>query len=159
MPTASTADDPYAFLSSFDTVFLIDDSASMGWGNSWKETGDALASITPICTAHDSDGIDVYFLNTKSAAHHRNITTAGQVIEIFQTVRPRGGTPTGQRLNDILKPYMKHFEELKIKEREDECKPLNVIVITDGMPSDDVESVIVKVAQKLDQLEADPWQM
>ncbi|KAK0740058.1 hypothetical protein B0T18DRAFT_392955 [Schizothecium vesticola] len=32
----STPDDPYAFLSTFDTVFVIDDSGSMA-GHSWRE--------------------------------------------------------------------------------------------------------------------------
>lgn len=66
--SGSISDDPYAFLSSFDTVFLIDDSGSMA-GRSWRETGDAIRAITPICTSHDSDGIDLYFLNTPNRAH------------------------------------------------------------------------------------------
>ena len=59
---ASAPDDPYAFLSEFDTVFLIDDSGSMA-GRSWAETEAAISAITPVCTAHDADGIDVHFLN------------------------------------------------------------------------------------------------
>lgn len=38
-------------------------------------------------------------------------------------------------------------------------KPLNIIVITDGMPTDDPESVIIAAARKLDQLEAPAWQV
>jgi hypothetical protein len=38
-------------------------------------------------------------------------------------------------------------------------KPLNIIVITDGVPSDDVESVIVRAAKRLDQCNAKPWQV
>ena len=38
-------------------------------------------------------------------------------------------------------------------------KPLNVIVVTDGVPSDDVESVIVAAARKLDRWEAPAWQV
>jgi len=102
----------------------------MSWGNSWLETSRALESITPICTAHDTDGIDIYFLNQKTLPHHRNVTTASQVIEIFQTVRPRGGTPTGQRLNAILKEYLGRYEAEKKRGKEGEVKPLNVIVIT-----------------------------
>lgn len=63
----SIPDDPYAFLSTFDTVFLVDDSGSMA-GQSWREAGDLLRAIAPICTSHDSDGIDVYFLNTPNRA-------------------------------------------------------------------------------------------
>ncbi|KAI7305318.1 hypothetical protein KC315_g14743, partial [Hortaea werneckii] len=112
------ADDPYAFLTSFDTVFLIDDSGSMA-GSRWRETALALQTITPICTAHDSDGIDIYFLNTPSSSHHENITSSATVREIFQTVRPGGGTPTGQRLNQIIKPYLRKYER-----EGDACKPM-----------------------------------
>ncbi|KAF9776729.1 hypothetical protein IL306_005058, partial [Fusarium sp. DS 682] len=37
----TSAEDRYAFLSTFDTVFVIDDSGSMA-GRSWREVRDAL---------------------------------------------------------------------------------------------------------------------
>jgi uncharacterized protein YegL len=152
-PADQGADDPYTFLTSFDTIFLIDDSGSM-LGSRWRETGEALETITPICTAHDRDGIDIYFLNTKDSDFHHNVTSAGTVREIFQTVRPGGGTPTGQRLNSILKPYLRRFEA-----HPDTVKPINIICITDGEPSDDVESPLIAAAKKLDKLEAPAWQI
>ncbi len=151
---STTADNPYAFLSTFDTVFLIDDSGSMA-GRSWKETAQALKAITPICTAHDADGIDVYFLNEKDSSEYRNITRAADVDAIFHSVRPRGGTPTGSRLNAILKPYLAALE----RKGADNVKPLNLIVITDGVASDDVESVIIAAAKKLDRWDAPAWQI
>ncbi|KAF2085445.1 hypothetical protein K490DRAFT_67603 [Saccharata proteae CBS 121410] len=151
--TAPAADDRYAFLSSFDTIFLIDDSGSMA-GRSWRETRKALETITPICTAHDADGIDIFFLNHPDSPFHHNVTLSSTVGEIFSTVRPRGGTPTGQRLNQILKPYLQKYER-----EGDATKPLNVIVITDGEPSDDVESVIISAAKKLDRFDAPAWQV
>ncbi|KAI7652575.1 hypothetical protein KC322_g18733, partial [Hortaea werneckii] len=147
------ADDPYAFLTSFDTVVLIDDSGSMA-GSRWRETALALETITPICTAHDSDGIDIYFLNTPSSSYHHNVTSSATVREIFQTVRPGGGTPTGQRLNQIIKPYLRKYER-----EGDACKPMNIICITDGEPSDDVESPLIAAAKKLDKLDAPAWQL
>ena len=150
-PAASVADDRYAFLSSFDTVFLIDDSGSMA-GRSWRETGHALETITPICTAHDADGIDIYFLNARQAYQH--ITSTAAVKEVFRTVRPQGGTPTGQRLSQILRPYMQRYAA-----SPETTKPLNIIVITDGEPSDDVESPIISAAKKLDRLDAPAWQV
>lgn len=167
MPGAmqSTEDSPYAFLTQFDTIFLIDDSGSMA-GRSWRETGAALASITPICTAHDSDGIDIYFLNHRnsqnSAGGYTNITTTIGVESIFNSVRPMGGTPTGTRLGHILKPYLAQVEaaiERQAHGQEVTVKPLNIIVVTDGVPSDDVESVIVQAAKKLDAWNAVPWQV
>jgi adenosylhomocysteinase len=100
------ADDQYAFLRSFDTVFLIDDSGSMA-GRSWRETGKALETITPICTQRDADGIDIYFLNHPDSSIYKNVTLASTVIEIFQTVRPNKSTPTGQRLDKILTEMLK----------------------------------------------------
>lgn len=150
-PQADTADDAYAFLSTFDTIFLIDDSGSMA-GSRWRETGDAIARIAPICTAHDHDGIDIHFLNHPSS--FANITRAATVSEIFQSVRPSGGTPTGQRLNKLLKAYLKTYAAAP-----ETTKPINIICITDGEPSDDVESPLISAAKKLDKLDAPAWQV
>ncbi|MCJ1255123.1 hypothetical protein MMC24_002939 [Lignoscripta atroalba] len=154
-PNSTPVDDPYTFLSTFDTIFLIDDSGSMA-GRSWRETSQALSSITPICTAHDSDGIDIFFLNHRDNVEYQNITSSADVERIFQTVRPMGGTPTGTRLNAILKPYLRDIEA---KGGAEAVKPLNIIVITDGVPSDDVESVVINAAKKLDKWDAPAWQV
>lgn len=148
-------DDRYAFLSSFDTIFLIDDSGSMA-GRSWRETGKALETITPICTAHDADGIDIYFLNNPDSTRYRNVTTPATVTEIFTSVRPMGGTPTGQRLSQILRPYLQEYQAAPESAKP---KPINIIVITDGEPSDDVESPIIAAAKKLDKYDAPAWQV
>ena len=164
---AVSSDSPYAFLTQFDTVFLIDDSGSMA-GRSWRETTAALSAITPICTTHDANGIDIYFLNHRNThaggtlGGYENITTTSAVENIFKSVRPLGGTPTGTRLNQILKPYLSELEnsiEQESHGHEPTVKPLNIIVITDGVPSDDVESVIVNAAKKLDSYSAEPWQV
>ena len=156
MQTSSNAgsdNDPYAFLTSFDTVFVIDDSGSMV-GRSWAETQRALEAITPICTAHDADGIDIFFLNAPDSEFYQNITSVATVREIFTSVRPRGQTPLGTKLNRILRPYLEKYA------RDPEgTKPMNVIVITDGEPSDDPESTIIYAARKLNTLDAPPWQV
>lgn len=151
----SSADDRFAFLSTFDTLFLIDDSGSMA-GRSWRETVAALQWITPVCTAHDADGIDIHFLNhaADDPTRYRNITSTEMVQHIFNTVTPQGGTPTGIRLHHILKPYLQRF-----KANPAGTKPLNIVVITDGVPSDDVESVIINAAKQLDKLDAPAWQV
>lgn len=171
--TVTTPEDQYAFLSSFDTIFLVDDSGSMV-GRSWREVQSALSSITPICTAHDADGVDIYFLNHRSpypasqsqgkpSGGYANVTDAAAVERIFTSVRPGGMTPTGTRLNHILKAYLRHYEAAVDRAGGDpdgtDVKPINVIMITDGVPSDDPESVLLSVAQKLDKLEAPPHQV
>lgn len=178
--TCSTAEDPYAFLSKFDTIFLIDDSGSMA-GRSWRETKQAMKEILPIIFSHDQDGPDIYFMNHRSndvgspeepwkaTSGYRNvIRETGRtsmreqftVEELFTMTQPRGATPTGTRLGHILRPYMKAYAEQVRATGDEAClTPLNIIVVTDGVPSDDVESVIVQVAGKLDALGAPPWQV
>ncbi|KAL8858098.1 MAG: hypothetical protein Q9178_005275 [Gyalolechia marmorata] len=151
---STNPDSEFAFLSTFDTKFLIDDSGSMA-GRSWREVADALATIAPICTSFDSDGIDIYFLNERHSSEYEHITSKDDVQRIFNSVRPRGGTPTGCRLDSILRPYLRSCEQ----KGPENCKPMNIIVITDGVPTDDVESPIIAAARKLDKLDAPAWQV
>ncbi|KAA8572984.1 hypothetical protein EYC84_003529 [Monilinia fructicola] len=158
---------PYALLSKFDTVLLIDDSSSMEWGSAptaWQQVFLALQTIAPIITAYDADGIDVYFMNYLSkssgnvsegvaATGFYKIQDAAAVEEIWSMVdRPSGITPTGERIRYILAPYMKRLKKETKAGRD--VKPLNLIVITDGAASDDPESEIVKIARDLDKLDA-----
>jgi hypothetical protein len=123
-------------------------------GDNWKQTRDALAAITPICTKYDSDGIDIYFLNAPDNPYYHNVKSSSTVAEIFSSVRPRGATPTGQKLHDILKRYLNDFSK-----RGESMKPLNIIIITDGEATDDVESTLIAAAKKLDRHEAPAWQI
>jgi hypothetical protein len=139
-------------------------------GQNWTSAANAIAAIAPICTAYDPDGIDIYFLNQPptSNAYH-NITTPSQVHEIFTSVTPRGATPVGKRLNDILKPYMARVERMHAGQKNRSngvdaesrfyVRPVNIIVITDGVFTDDAESVIMGVARKLDSVDAIAWQV
>ncbi|KAI5927907.1 hypothetical protein F4810DRAFT_162994 [Camillea tinctor] len=157
-------DDQYAFLSTFDTVLLIDDSYSMT-GDRWSETEEVLNALLPVCVSHDQDGIDLYFLNhmtrdggdeSSVGTGYRNVTEVSTVQRIFSKVRPTGVTYTGRRLRDILGTYMRYYEaHISAPGGETTCvKPINVIVITDGQPSDDPESIIVETAKRLDALRA-----
>lgn len=163
----TTPEDPYAFLTTFDTVFVIDDSGSMR-GRSWREVREALRTITPICSDHDSDGLDIYFLNHKSqlaadprsgkaAGGYRGFKNAAAVAALFESIQPFGGTPTGTRLQNIIKPYIQLLEANK--DDMESVKPVNIIVITDGVPSDDVEGVLLNAAKKLDRIDAPPYQV
>lgn len=77
--------------------------------------------MTPICAARDDDGLDVYFLNYRSGApetldgkaagRYYNIREADEVTRIFETTTPRGRTPMGKRLEEILGAYMGRLEK------------------------------------------------
>lgn len=134
-------------------------------GRNWREAGEVLSSITEVCTKRDKDGIDIYFLNHQSSSKggkgkadggYYNINNPRTVNSIFRDVQPTKQTPTGQRLQSILKPYV---NELSKASDMDDVKPVNIIVITDGYPSDDPESVIVQHARKLDNLDAPAYQV
>uniref|UniRef100_A0A093UMA2 VWFA domain-containing protein n=1 Tax=Talaromyces marneffei PM1 TaxID=1077442 RepID=A0A093UMA2_TALMA len=164
-------DDKYAFLTKFDTIFLVDDSSSMA-GQLWREAGEAIAAITPICTKYDPDGIDIFFLNHRSTFNqsgggYHSVKSPSSVQGIFRSVKPMDATPVGQRLREILFPYLHRIE--KMAANTDEygnllnsalaVRPINVIVITDGAFSDDAESVILNAARTLDRCQAIPWQI
>ncbi|KFA79919.1 hypothetical protein S40288_09995, partial [Stachybotrys chartarum IBT 40288] len=159
IPGISDEDDEFAFLSKYDTIFVIDDSGSMR-GSSWVEVKQVLQQITPICTKHDKDGIDLYFLNHftaddpgngKARGGYYNINSEERVEEIFKTVGPTYMTDTEARLRDILEPYMTAYAHASDKES---VKPVNIIVITDGVPTDNPKNAIVEYARRLDQLNA-----
>ncbi|KAH8699044.1 hypothetical protein BGW36DRAFT_257949, partial [Talaromyces proteolyticus] len=167
---ASADDSQYAFLGQFDTIFLVDDSGSME-GRRWREAEAAIAAITPICTQHDTDGIDIYFLNHRNRATqsgaYTNITTPSAVQHIFRQVRPQGMTPVGQRLRNVLLPYLKRVRTMaentndygELKNQNLAVRPINIIAITDGAFSDDVESVVLNAARNLDKANVVPWQV
>ncbi|CAI7598961.1 unnamed protein product [Penicillium glandicola] len=208
-PEEPESDSQYAFLGEFHTVFLVDDSSSMR-GELWEEAREAIAAIAPVCTKHDSEGIDIYFINHRSNPNsnpnystdysssynynynytnnpsqrpkfgtggYHNIRTAQRVSEIFASVRPSGGTGVGRRLFDILDPYTKLVEATEatrrarndisgsgpfVKPAEPESvKPMNIITITDGVFTDDAESILIHTAQMLDgpSCRAVPWQV
>lgn len=173
-------EDKYASLSKYHTVFLIDDSNSMT-GRSWHETKRVLLEIFPIIFTHDSKGPDIYFMNHKSfdkgnpdepwkaGSGYRNVVEfkaptssyeRRSIDELFKMTTPHDSTPTAERLGDILRPYMRWYERQVAATDDEAClKPLNIIVITDGEPSDDVGSIVVQTARRLDAIQAPPWQL
>ncbi|MCJ1266847.1 hypothetical protein MMC22_006732 [Lobaria immixta] len=152
------------FLRKFDTIFLIDDSFSMisGGSTSWDQAKIVLEAIVPVCAYFDKDGIDIYFLNASDKAEYKKIKDPKEVKKIFEHVTPDSGTPTGQRLKDILNPYLRDFETyVKASKGIQRPKPVNIIVITDGKPNnpDELENYIINTAKKLDALDADYFQV
>lgn len=87
------------------TIFVVDDSGSMA-DSSWRET----MNVTPNCTQYNGHGIGVYFLSHSDSSLYKNITSAGTVAEIFQTVRPSGATPTSQCLQIASSARFRAFQ-------------------------------------------------
>ncbi|KAG1743605.1 uncharacterized protein EDB91DRAFT_1081001 [Suillus paluster] len=151
---AESLQDALQTLRNYDTTIIMDDSSSMT-GSLWNEAEQALATLVDVASQYDASaaGIDIQFLNCNATM--KGVTDSRVVHEQFAKFQPCGPTTVGNRLSMILGDY---FGDLyAAKGREDGCKnikPLNVLIITDGASSDDVESVIVYFARLL---EADKW--
>ena len=63
---------------------------------------------------------------------------------------PTGITPTGAKLEELLLEYLLRLEQTLVDPGAPRVKPVNFIVITDGAPTDDPESVITAAARRLD---------
>ncbi|CUA77908.1 hypothetical protein RSOLAG22IIIB_06861 [Rhizoctonia solani] len=146
LPTYRT-ENALEVLREYDIVFLVDDSGSMA-GPRWAEASKALAGVARIASQYDPDGIDIYFLNSQAGGPH--MQTPGDVQKLFQVVQPWGPTPTGRRLDMLLTDYIDRVDHARNK-RERYPKPVNFIVITDGVPTDDPREVIIRAARRLDQ--------
>ncbi|KAF7320826.1 hypothetical protein HMN09_00169100 [Mycena chlorophos] len=148
-----TMEDALQLLIKYDTVILLDDSGSMS-GARWKQAGEALSELAKIAAQYDSDGIDIHFLNHPNSA--MGLTSAEAVRDVFQHVKPRGSTYTGERLDQLLKPYLTRIEEGRIDPdgtpRDvggNVIKRVNFLIITDGEPSDDPVVYIADAGKRL----------
>ncbi|BGP16424.1 hypothetical protein JCM10213_004020 [Rhodosporidiobolus nylandii] len=149
-----------AALAKHDTVFLVDDSGSMQavWD---EQLAPALTGVVDTATRYDSDGVDICFFNSRERCTSRS---SAEILPVFRRVRPRYTTPTKDAVARVLDPYMREFEQWhsggKAKGVQ-RPKPLNLIILTDGAPDQgqNPEDVIVKTAQKLDELRAPPFQV
>lgn len=109
-------------------------------GRLWLEAREALAGLAETASQYDTDGIDVHFLNDRRVG--RNLSSSSAVKALFDVVRPRGITPTGEKLEELLLEYMLQIEAAKDSDERGEgrdllrqIKPVNFIILTDGAPS------------------------
>ncbi|KAG8851897.1 hypothetical protein FRB91_007260 [Serendipita sp. 411] len=93
------------------------------------------------------------FVETRQTSSVRN---RAKVKRLFDSVVPDGITPTGEKLEALLLDYLLRLETAKQQADAGDpsalaaVKPVNYLVITDGAPSDDPETVIVTAARRLD---------
>ncbi|KAJ7938308.1 hypothetical protein B0H13DRAFT_1587800, partial [Mycena leptocephala] len=118
------------------------------------QAGQALEALAETAAKYDADGIDIHFLNSKSVA--LNMKSSVDVRGVFDKVRPGGATPTGERLDQILKPYLRKLENAEIQDdgtpvdgKGEEIKRVNFIVITDGEATDHPKVPVIDAASRL----------
>jgi len=138
LPRPSTLDN---YLREYDVVFLLDDSGSMQ-GERWTEAKNALDGLANyvIDKGWDSDGIDLRFLNSTNRFAFSDINGVqdkGKVAAVIGAISPSGGTPTGARTQTILGEHIDKLNATKGTPGYGQIKPLDLICITDGEPTDD----------------------
>ncbi|PWN37003.1 uncharacterized protein FA14DRAFT_117938 [Meira miltonrushii] len=146
------------FLRAYDTIFIVDDSSSMNVNerpdgsigkSRWEEARDALAGMVELAAKYDDDGVELHFLNSEKCL--LNCHDPRQVKQLFDSIIPEGLTPTGTKLEMLLLQYMDDIETHKQTKAGTPPKKRNYVIITDGTPTDDPESVIVAIASRLDR--------
>ncbi|OCH94283.1 hypothetical protein OBBRIDRAFT_789419 [Obba rivulosa] len=148
-----SVEDALETLRKYNTVIIVDDSGSMQ-GKRWREAREALAALADIASKYDTDGIDVCFLNNSLVG--QEMKSGEGVRALFDRVSPRGITPIGGKLEQLLLYYLDELERAKARADTgnthplDQVKPVNYIILTDGAPTDDPEDVIVTAARRLD---------
>jgi hypothetical protein len=177
VPAPGPGEDNEGFsqLSQFDTIFVVDDTGSMGLPadsnevyipeqtkSRWDVLTRSLQYIANIAAEYDEDGVDIQFLKTRKL-NRSNIQSGQEVLNLLQQVdytKTKGGTYFEEALAPILGPYVQryknYFEKLTRQEEAVEVKPLNVIIITDGADDDEevTEELLVGIAKKLDDMTA-----
>lgn len=137
-----------------DVVLLCDDSGSMiacDYGERWNsDLKMILKYISKIICLFDTDGITLRFFNTSERPEFDNINSPEKIDSIVAGVHPSGGTPIGESLRrKITSPFFNIIRGVNLET----IKPLVVIIITDGEPTDNysnsVETVITSTKNDL----------
>lgn len=111
-------EDQLELLRQYDTIFVIDDSASMQVNEQpdgsigpsrWEEACRALCDFVRLASKYDDDGIDVHFINNDKSLHH--CRDPRDLVRLFHDVVPSGATPTGERLEILLLDYLDAIEQ------------------------------------------------
>ncbi|KAH7105634.1 hypothetical protein BKA62DRAFT_690376 [Auriculariales sp. MPI-PUGE-AT-0066] len=119
-------------------------------GERWSEASAALSSVVDAAMQYEVPGIELHFLNDE---HTAVVRSSADIARVFRRVLPAGASsPVGEKIEEILLGYMAELEgaSTRASGAGDKVKPLNLLVVTDGVPTDDPESVIVSIARRLD---------
>lgn len=155
-------------LRDYDTVFVIDDSGSMqkptdsrnpNSPDRWTSMTQGLEKFVTIAATFDEDGIDVYMLK-----HNKSKKGVKAVKDVLKIIRHTnisdpisgGGTRFKSQLETIIGgriDQLKKYRERPHPPNQDP-KPLNLIVVTDGEADDEeaVEAFLVDTAKELERL-------
>lgn len=173
--TRTHQENRYSILENYDTVFLVDDSPSMA-GERWELVKKILDYSTAVAMKYDPDGVDIHFLNNRTA-NQDNVGDPAFAVEILRNIALRGNTPIRDQLSRHLHSYLREYERRK---NDLNVKGYNLILLTDGEPNPDydapgdifdldaertkpafrrIRKMLVEIAQQLDNLQAEENQV
>ncbi|EDR12657.1 uncharacterized protein LACBIDRAFT_292698 [Laccaria bicolor S238N-H82] len=135
------------YMTNYHIIFVIDDSSSMR-GQRWTEVRLALTELSKEAMQYDADGMEICFLNSQKRKDC--IANPADMLDIFDAVQPRGWTYTGAKLKFLLNRCIKRFDDAAGKPEYADIKPVDIIVLTDGAPTDDPAVVIADAIRRLD---------
>ncbi|KAM6501916.1 hypothetical protein JOM56_001893 [Amanita muscaria] len=140
------------YLSVFEVLFVVDDSGSME-GERWTETRDALETIAEKAFEINVDTVSLRFLN--DATYVRGLKGKNNLTSLFDGMTPEGWTPLGRALKAVFNEHLNRIDTAVEKGEEEYSKipPLDIIVLTDGVPTDEGEdkptNVIANTVKRL----------
>lgn len=129
-------------LALYDIVVYADDSGSMQFAENGSRIDDLkeiLSKVSEVATLFDEDGILIRFMNSNAAGN--GIKSPADAEALLKNISFDGTTPLGSALDaKVVKPlFVNNLRNLQ--------KPILVIAITDGEPSEDpgiIKRVIVE---------------
>lgn len=139
-------------LKKYDFILLLDKSGSMtekdcpGGQSRWEAAQESTIAFARKCMEYDDNGITVIPF-AGSFKEYRDVTDGdAKVKQIFAENEPNGSTNTALALQHVLDGY---FADKATK--GDAAKPIIVVCITDGLPTDEPALVrcIVDAANKI----------
>ncbi len=147
-PKRDAMEEALQMLADYDVVFIVDDSGSMA-NSRWSEALEAVSIVVPLASKYDDDGVDVHFINNPQSY---NIQRNHNVMSKLQNIKPGGRTPLGAKMQQILSKYCRELPPRYLGKNK-RHKPLDLIIITDGAPTDGplVESSIVNAAREMEK--------
>ena len=135
LPTLDMAID-LAVLGLYDIIIFGDDSGSMATEEPkednltrWEILKQVVKTIGFWSSLMDVDGVVVRFIN--SMVEGNGISNSAEIDGIFRSVRPSGGTPLGEQLEQkIIRKFV-----VPLIQNQEIQRPILILNITDGVPS------------------------
>jgi len=134
-----------AALALYDIVIVADDSGSMAFEENGERIEDLkmiAQKVSEVATLFDDDGILVRFMN--SNVEGNGIRSPADVASLLSQVQYSGLTPLATSLGSkVLKPIV-----FSLAASGQLAKPVLIITITDGEPTDTPKDAVVQVIKE-----------